>query len=113
MSPAENFEILTPPDEPTMQPDAVRTEDGTYRVEFDPEACSPSEAVIAAVSSATATDALELPPLSFVLDPDALDDLFDAATDTDAGRRGTTTFSYAGCDITASSDGMVVADPAR
>lgn len=68
-----------------------------------------SETVVAAVAEATGRDPLDLDPLYDVVDPDALDGLFDS--------RGTQpnsaeiTFSMAGCRVVARGDGEVVVTP--
>lgn len=57
-----------------------------------------SERVIHEVATATGRDALELPILRDVIEPDALDALVDRMVD------GEVTFAYAGYDVTVTSD---------
>ncbi|MFC6825824.1 HalOD1 output domain-containing protein [Halopelagius fulvigenes] len=59
-------------------------------------------AVVEAVSAATDVPAVELPPLYWAVDPDALNALFSAP---DAN--GEITFRYAGCDVTVRADRTV------
>lgn len=65
------------------------------------------EQVVAAVADALDTDPLELPPLYEVIDPDALDHLFD--TSFPNGRRGPgrVMFTLAGCEVVVHSDGAI------
>lgn len=61
-----------------------------------------STAVVEAVSNASGTSALDLPPVYHTIDPDALDALFD-------GRRteGSVTFRYADHQVTVHADRTV------
>ena len=82
----------------------------SYRTRFDPGDHSASEAVIAAVSAATGTDAMELPPLYDAVDPDALINLVRPTT-TGGGRfPGTVTFEYADALVTVDGRGTVEVD---
>ncbi|MCW8173364.1 HalOD1 output domain-containing protein [Natrialba swarupiae] len=47
------------------------------------------------------------PPLNDVVDPTALDRLFEPTTAAGSTRRGRVTFSYCGYDVTVTSDGSV------
>lgn len=68
------------------------------------DAVTLSEAVISSVAAHKGIEATELPPLYDVLDPDALDALFE----TSSGRAdGAVTFVYAGCTVECASDGSV------
>ena len=71
------------------------TDEQTYVFSREKE---PTLAVLEAVSSATGTDELELSPLYEVVDPDALDALFDAA-DPSPSEALSVSFSYAGFDV--------------
>ncbi|WP_293026993.1 HalOD1 output domain-containing protein [Natronococcus sp.] len=66
-----------------------------------------SEQVIRAVAEQTDTDPLELPPLFELIDPDALDTLFDPI-DVRAPLGLDLTFTYAGCEVTVAYDGEVI-----
>jgi len=69
----------------------------------------PSESVIRAVSAATGKDPMSMRPLSRVIDPDALDQLF-----TPRERVGPdapescVTFQYVGCTVIVWADGRIV-----
>lgn len=68
---------------------------------------SVSQRVVAAVADARDEDPLELPPLYGVIDPDALDQLFDRGV---SGRRpgpGRVIFMLADCEVVVHSDGEV------
>lgn len=69
-----------------------------------------SDTVVTAVATATGTDPLELDPLYTVVDPDALDGMFQpsiGAPPTDLEVR----FSMAGCQVTVHADGEVAVTP--
>ncbi|SEL13214.1 HalOD1 output domain-containing protein [Haloferax larsenii] len=79
--------------------------------------------VVTATAEATAVDALDLPPLTDAVNPDALGRLFnspavastsEAATDreTQSPSRGRVRFRYASCDVTVWADGTVIVTPA-
>lgn len=60
-----------------------------------------SERVIQKISTASGTDALELPPLYDAIEPDALDTLVEGMAD------GEVSFTYAGYDVTVASDATI------
>lgn len=91
--------------------DAGRRSD-TVRVQFDRTATPPTSAVVDAVATAVDTDVLELPPLYYHIDTDALDALF-ADAQRSSGRSGQLTFTYADCLVTVSDDGEVAVEPPR
>ena len=65
---------------------------------------TPVVAVVSAVADAAGTDPLELPPLSNVIDPEALNDL------VDCGRNSalrSISFEYAGYDVVVSGTGDI------
>lgn len=62
---------------------------------------SVSEQVVQEVANTTGKDALELPSLYEVIDPDALDTLVAEMSD------GGVSFSYAGHEVTVKSDGSI------
>lgn len=71
----------------------------------------PSEKVVEAVADLEGREPLRLePPLFRVIDPDALDALFQPTT---SGRRtgGSVTFSYDGCEVTVGDDDLVRVRP--
>ena len=63
-----------------------------------------SEQVVQTVASQSNTDALDLPPLFDTLDPDSLDTLI---REMDEGK---VSFTYAGYNITVTTDGGVEVD---
>lgn len=69
-----------------------------------------SETVVRAVAQATGTDVLELDPLYYVVDPDALNRLFDA-DGTSQPSPMELTFTMAGCEVVVRGDGEVVVTP--
>ena len=71
------------------------TDEQTYVFSHETD---PTFAVLEAVSSATGTDELELPPLYDIVDPDALDALFDGA-DPSPSEALSVSFSYVGFDV--------------
>ncbi|MFD1589295.1 HalOD1 output domain-containing protein [Halorientalis brevis] len=67
---------------------------------------SPSRKVIHETAARKDVAPTDLPPLHRVIDPDALDALFDPTVNA-ARMDGTTTFEYAGYDVTVHADGYV------
>ena len=70
------------------------------------EQSSTSQRVITAVAETTGNDPTEVGPLYHVVDPDALDRLFDA-TPTNARAGGRVEFTFAGCDVVVHGNGAV------
>lgn len=69
---------------------------------------SPSFRVVSAVADADDADIVDLePPLSEVVDPTALDRLFDATATSDRSGDGCVTFRYRGHDVIVRPDGDV------
>lgn len=66
-----------------------------------------SERVVTAVATARDEDPLELPPLYDVIDPDALDQLFDHGIEGGRSGPGRVIFILAGCEVIVHSDGEV------
>ncbi|KAB1198060.1 MULTISPECIES: HalOD1 output domain-containing protein [Haloferax] len=75
--------------------------------------------IVTAVSQLKAVDAIDLPPLSDVINPEALDRLFAqparataAGEDSERGSmrppHATVRFRYAACDLTVWADGTVI-----
>ena len=67
---------------------------------------SPSRQVIQEIAEQKAVSPTDLPPLHRVIDPDALDRLFDPTVNS-ARMNGSTAFEYAGYDVTVHADGSV------
>lgn len=63
-----------------------------------------SDVVLSAVAAHNGVDELSLPPLNDVLDPDALDALFEGKG---ASGNETIAFEYADCLVRCSADGTV------
>lgn len=80
----------------------------TVRYEWD-ESEQPSMAVIEAVAAATGSEPETLPPLHGVIDSDALDGLMGSGTADDAVPVRLS-FTYAGTEVTVSSDGKLVVE---
>jgi len=71
--------------------------------------------VVTATAQLHGVDAIDLPPLSEAIDPDALCQLFAPlarVAATDGGARGQIGFRYAACDVTVWADGTVIVTPA-
>ncbi|WP_436923690.1 HalOD1 output domain-containing protein [Halosimplex amylolyticum] len=68
------------------------------------DAASLSETVVSSVAAHRGVEEMSLPSLYEVLDPDALDSLFDTPGSIPAGR---VTFEYADCTVVCKSDGTV------
>ncbi|QLG62935.1 HalOD1 output domain-containing protein [Halorarum salinum] len=76
---------------------------------------TPSTRVVEAVAEFRDVDPAELPPLYDVVDPDALDALFDSTGTSSSRREGTVEFVYAGIFVRVDASGGVeltsAADP--
>ncbi|HMB50116.1 HalOD1 output domain-containing protein [Natronoarchaeum rubrum] len=72
----------------------------------DSAAQSPSEAVVEALADAKGVDPLELEPLYQVIDPDALDALFDGTAGGDR-RQGRVEFRTSGYRVEVTASGRV------
>lgn len=81
--------------------DAVRT---TFR------GGNPSEAVVLAVADAKNVDPLELEPLNSVIDPDALNTLFQSSAERTSSTEKLQ-FSMADCQVVVRGEGEVVVTP--
>ncbi|OIB55617.1 HalOD1 output domain-containing protein [Natrialba sp. SSL1] len=78
-----------------------------YTTGFDPTTDSVSERVVLTIAALTDTRPAELPALAHVIDPDALDRVFEhAAAKADAGEQELW-FTYAGFDVGLHSAGTV------
>lgn len=79
----------------------------TYRNEVSTE--HPSLAIIEFISGLEETDPIELtPPLHDVIDPDAIDALFDSFNESPQAQKSLS-FTYQGYEVTVRNDGQVVA----
>ncbi|RQG92945.1 hypothetical protein EA462_01630 [Natrarchaeobius halalkaliphilus] len=95
-------------DEPA---DATESRQPADVTTFDPSAGQqPSLAVPVAVASFTEEDPLELTPLYEVVEPDALDSLFEHAARTDGNGVHQLWFRYEGVDVGVRSDGQIEID---
>ena len=76
-----------------------------YRIPYDPDADeTPTVALVRAVAAITGEHPRDLDPLPSVIDPEALDRVITHAR-TQSEQPLTVSFSWAGCEITASGDG--------
>lgn len=66
--------------------------------------------IVNAVATTTGTASTDLPPLAEVIDPDAVETLFESVAGPTAAD-GQLTFRYAGCTVVVESDGGVSATP--
>ena len=79
-------------------------------VSFDPHDGDVSETVVTAVAAATGIDPLELEPLYYVVDPDALNSLFDSSR-TYSSTPKEFRFTMAGCEVVVRDQGEVTVIP--
>lgn len=75
---------------------------GTYRVSL--EEISPSEAIVAAILAIEDADPIDLDPLYDVVDPSALDELFQPKCDGSIRSGGSVSFEYAGYEVVYDAD---------
>lgn len=66
-----------------------------------------SQRVVAAVAAERDVEPLELPPMYDVIDPDALNKLFDDRFSARGDGLGRVIFTMAGCEVVVHSDGEV------
>lgn len=69
---------------------------------------TPTEHVVHSVADATGRDVLDVGPLSAVIDPDALDTLFEPRFGHPDAPAVTASFRFESCDVTVYADGHVV-----
>ena len=86
------------------------TDEGVYRAQYDSTRDSTSLAVVAAVATANYRNPIDLAPLEFSIDTDALDILFKGPTTIGEGCTKTS-FCYEGFEVTVFGDGFIEADP--
>lgn len=82
-------------------------EEDRYRVTYDRQT-PPSVAVPAAVQEITGKEMRDLEPIHAVIDPDALDELFQPPRDTEARSSLYVTFTHEGHTVTVYSDRRLV-----
>jgi len=75
------------------------------------EATSVSTSVVLAVAAATDQEPLEVSPLHEVLDPGALDSLFDPVGRENGTGTGTLSFHHEHCLVTVDADGKITVEP--
>lgn len=81
-------------------------------VTYDPESEEPlTESIVTAVSAVSKFDRLELQPLYAVVDPEALDALFQPTPFGTDRREGRVVFDYGGCEVTVHSCGPIEVQP--
>ena len=85
------------------------TDDGVYRAQYDSTRDSTSLAVVAVVATVNNRDPIDLVPLEFSIDTDALDMLFKRPTIIGEGCTKTA-FCYEGFEVTVFGDGFIEAD---
>jgi hypothetical protein len=86
--------------------------DPTEVYHYDRDTTEPcSEVVVNAVADALGRSPLDLEPLYYCVDPDALDDLVDRSFGSDPAHGTTVRFDFAGCRVAVSPvDVLVVTD---
>lgn len=70
-----------------------------------------SERIVSEVADVTDTDPLSLDPLYTVIDPDALDALFESSRTGSGGTPTRIEFTYCDCTVVVTSDGDVSVTP--
>ncbi len=85
-------------------------EEELFQATYDQSSESATLAVVAVIAAATNKDPLELAPLHYTINGDALDDLFTNSI-TGTEMRGSTSFEYEGFEVTVFSEGRIEADP--
>lgn len=66
-----------------------------------------STKVVTAVADAKNVDPIDLPPLYYAIDPDALDQFFRSQFQTRASGTAKVQFTFAGCDVVVASGNQV------
>lgn len=79
----------------------------TYRMKYSNTEHAPHEVVVRSVAAVEGCSPLELPPLSTVVDPDALDQLFGPTVKGPRRGDGVITFDYRGYEVTLYSHGVI------
>lgn len=87
-------------------------ENHRYRIYRDWWADQPlSTAVVEAVATVTNTPVTEIDPLYEVVDPDALNDLYEPTSNGTSQRNGYVSFSLQECDVTVFAGGRIELGP--
>lgn len=90
----------------------IATEDGPgFRTTYDRSSGRPLSIVVVDAVEAALDGATELEPLYDVVDPDALDQLFQPKSDGTPRPGGELTFAYNGCEVTVRAGGDVIVVP--
>lgn len=90
----------------TQTPTQLESTDEVHR-RFDPATDSVVEEVLTAVGSVQGMDLTEAIPLAEVVDPDALEELFEPVADGLADVAGFVVFTFEGLRVTVRSEGLV------
>ncbi|WP_317176079.1 HalOD1 output domain-containing protein [Halomontanus rarus] len=83
-------------------------EEQLFQATYDQSSESATLAVVAVIETATSKDPLELAPLHYTIDGDALDDLFTNSING-TEKRDSTSFEYEGFEVTVFSEGRIEA----
>lgn len=90
---------------------AVDGGDG-YRLDFDRETLDPSVAIVATVAAVTDTSPMEVePPLTDILDPDAIDRMFQHRVTAENDDVDKVEFFIGGCRVSLYADDRVEVEP--
>lgn len=90
----------------------ISTEDGPgFRTTYNRSSGRPLSIVVVDAVEAALDRATELEPLYDIVDPDALDQLFQHKSDGTPRPGGELTFAYSGCEVTVRADGDVIVVP--
>lgn len=97
---------------PDVCQESITTEDGPgFRTIHDRSSGRPLSIVVVDAVEAALDGATTPEPLYDVVDPDALDQLFQPKSDGTPRPGGELTFAYSGCEITVRADGDVIVVP--
>lgn len=84
--------------------------DSTLSASVDPSSEPVSSTVVTGVAAVKNVDPIDLPPLYYAIDPDALDGLFQPHCSASETVR--VQFTFAGCDVVVDGDSRVTVTPA-
>lgn len=88
-----------------------RSDDDTHRVEFTDGEAEPSTTIVNAVAAIAGCKQDDLDPLYHVVEPDALDSIFQPTVRGDHNGDVEISFTYHGFDVTVKSYGIVEIEP--
>lgn len=92
--------------------ESITTEDGpAFRTTYDRSSETPLSIVVVDTVEAVLGETATLEPLYEVVDPDALDQLFQPKADGTPRPGGELTFTYSGCEVIVRADGDVIVVP--